>query len=138
MSEKVDIDALEKWFLQFSDLNTDDEDSLAAATLIAMRFPEIAAELRTLRAKVAERADWVCPETYDLTLQAVKAEAKRSNDLAEELRALKIRVEAAPVGKVIEVGYDEEGQPRVIVHSTREELRDGPPIYAKRVRLVEE
>lgn len=50
-------------------------------------------------------------------------------DLAE-------RYEAAPEGEAIEIGNDDEGQPRALIHSTREELRKGPPLAFRRIRLV--
>jgi hypothetical protein len=36
-------------------------------------------------------------------------------------------------GRCIEAGDDAEGQPRIIIHTTREELRDGPAIVMKEV-----
>lgn len=52
------------------------------------------------------------------------------------LLALAEAVMGAATGEVVEVGNDEEGQPRVLIHSTREELMRGPALPFKRVRLV--
>lgn len=53
-----------------------------------------------------------------------------------ELRALKARVEGAPAGEVMELGDDNEGQPRVLIYSTEAELRKGGALLFKRVALV--
>jgi len=50
----------------------------------------------------------------------------------EALRA----VREAPVGECMEIGDDEAGQPCVLIHSTRDELRKGPPLAFRKVRLV--
>lgn len=44
-------------------------------------------------------------------------------------------LDAAATGEVVEVGDDESGQPRVLIHTSREELKRGPPLF-KRVRIV--
>ena len=65
------------------------------------------------------------------------------NDLADaigvaiaERDALRARIESAPVGIIVRAGDDDSGQPRVIVHSTREDLARGPNMIGKRVALV--
>jgi predicted nucleic acid-binding Zn-ribbon protein len=46
------------------------------------------------------------------------------------------RVRDAATGEVVEVGDDSDGQPRALIHSTREELRKGGSLAFKRVALV--
>jgi len=56
-----------------------------------------------------------------------------------ELSALLDIAEAvarAATGEVVEVGDDDEGQPRVLIHSTRDELRKGSALAFKRVSIV--
>lgn len=58
---------------------------------------------------------------------------------AEVMRALCERwlaVEDAATGECVEVGDDEEGQPRALIHSTRDELRRGKPLAFQRVRII--
>lgn len=49
-----------------------------------------------------------------------------------------LAVEDAASGEAVEVGDDETGQPRVLIHSTRDDLMRGPPLAFRRVRLVPE
>lgn len=49
---------------------------------------------------------------------------------------LRKRIEGAAVGIVVAIGDDEDGQPRVIVHGTREDISRGPSLICRRVRLV--
>lgn len=56
-----------------------------------------------------------------------------------ERDALRERIGSAPSGEVVRAGDDEAGQPRVIVHSTREELAGcATNLIGKRVRIVKE
>lgn len=61
---------------------------------------------------------------------------------SDEARAMLAVWEAwgdAATGEVFEIGDDDEGQPRVLIHSTRNELRKAAQsICFKRVRLVPE
>lgn len=43
---------------------------------------------------------------------------------------------ASVVGELIEIGDDAEGQPRLVVHSTREEIRNGGLIPFQRVFVL--
>lgn len=52
--------------------------------------------------------------------------------IAAVLRAF----EVAATGRVVAAGDDDSGQPRVLVHSTREELSRGKPLVFRRVALV--
>lgn len=55
----------------------------------------IEAERDTLQAEMAARKDWICPETYALTLQAVKSEAVRADAAEAECARLRVALEFA-------------------------------------------
>ena len=60
-------------------------------------------------------------------------------DNAAQLRAdlaLAERVRGSATGEVVEVGDGEEGQPRVLIHSTREDLKRGHSTLFKTVYIV--
>jgi len=40
------------------------------------------------------------------------------------------------IGECIEAGNDDEGQPRILIHTTREALRDGPALPYRQVRVT--
>lgn len=56
--------------------------------------------------------------------------------ILHEAAELARRVEGAAVGVIDRIGDDESGQPRVTVHSTREELANGNARPFQRVALV--
>lgn len=49
-----------------------------------------------------------------------------------------LALDEAATGTVEAAGDDEAGQPRVLVHSTRDELAQGPSLACQRVRIVPE
>ena len=58
--------------------------------------------------------------------------------LIAERNALRNRIALSACGTVVECGDDENGQPRVLIHSSRRELMRGPSMVGKRVYLVVE
>lgn len=79
-------------------------------------------QIEVLRVLLRRAMDW---ETSTPASEALTA----AISLAE-------RVRDAATGEVVEVGDDSDGQPRALIHSTREELRKGGALAFKRVALV--
>lgn len=40
------------------------------------------------------------------------------------------------IGEVVEIGDDDEGQPRILIHTTREAIKNGPPLAFRTVRVA--
>lgn len=80
------------------------------------------------------------PLSERLELQAKVAMTTELERLLREAAALAKRYEDAATGECMEVGdlVDCDGQPFIgaIIESTREELKRGPGIVYKRVRIV--
>jgi hypothetical protein len=56
--------------------------------------------------------------------------------IARERDALRARIDTSVTGTVERVGDDEDGQPRVLIFSTRDALLHGPNIACKRVAIL--
>lgn len=67
---------------------------------------------------------------------SIRENGRETCALLREAAELARRVEGAATGECFEVGDDEAGRPRVIVHSTRDDLRRGAPLIFKRLALV--
>ena len=66
---------------------------------------------KSLSAEVTARKDWICPETYALTLQAVKSEAVRAD--AAEAECARLREDAARWQEVLRcICHSFDGQNR--------------------------
>jgi hypothetical protein len=102
-----------------------------------------AAEIERLRAEVAART-----ESGQIACLADIREAvgdptgKLMQDelvaLVRELAELRRRVAEARVVEVKQAGDDEDGNARIVAHSTRDELAKGGPLVFKRFRLLPE
>lgn len=84
-----------------------------------------------LEARLQLRAghpDWMKESAY--------ADSEETRALLTEALDLARRWEGSVVGTVDRVGCDEEGDPRVLVHSTIDELHRGAPLPYRKVRIV--
>lgn len=55
---------------------------------------------------------------------------------AEALCRAWLALDGAAEGEAVEVGNDDEGQLRVLIHSTREQLMRGPPLAFQTMKVV--
>ncbi len=85
------------------------------------------AELERFRAAVHGPDGWAM-ENRALQHRAERAEA--------EVAGLRALIEGAATGEAVEVGDDESGQPRVLIHSTRDELAKGEALVFRRVCIL--
>jgi hypothetical protein len=97
---------------------------MAAGEAFIRASKEIIKELRELTA-----------ERDDLRQRLKECNQFMARD-RDEADALLARIDGAVTGTVASIGDDENGQPRAVVHSTRDELMRGPAIACKRVALV--
>lgn len=89
-------------------------------------FADQAARVAELERKVAERANWVCPETYALTLQAVAIEAE-AKDRAER-RLGEVRAAFVEMGEMMAGMYQAAGEHEKarVLRQKLNELKDQP------------
>jgi hypothetical protein len=81
---------------------------------------------------------WYVENTLDYSLNRIGSERFTLQwNAVQAMQPGEQKVVEGVTGEVMEIGDDDQGQPRILIHSTRKELSRGGNLLFKRIVIVE-